>query len=290
VRFWRPCRRSGLTSSWHSGQLHSVSLIHWQPELGAAVDGAVCRGWPHIRRLREPKCCSELVCKARLMYSHMYIGSDVLLTLLWTELFVQNVAKSVDIHVDVNKSNSIFISPVCTSLISQKEQIVRKRNGHLKCKKGNQHTTGPNLETRLDTSPHLMPGYDHHFRPENRPKCKHWSTWFAAHVWATHDLAYFRRQIYTAQVLSLSAPNTHDRPRALEECSFCNTLHETLYGCPKYPTYSGRESAWISTYIPFIPRFYRFFHMLLWPACPLSLFDQIYMKEIKNSGENNGMG
>jgi hypothetical protein len=75
---------------------------------------------------------------------------------------------------------------------------------------------------------------------------------------------YIRRQIYTAQVISLSAPNTHDRPRAVEEGSFCNTLHETFYGCPRYPRYSGRESACrISTCIPFIPRFYRFFHVIV---------------------------
>jgi hypothetical protein len=29
------------------------------------------------------------------------------------------------------------------------------------------------LETRLDTSPDPKPGYNHHVRPENRPKCKH---------------------------------------------------------------------------------------------------------------------
>jgi hypothetical protein len=30
------------------------------------------------------------------------------------------------------------------------------------------------LETRLDTSPHLKPGYNHNIRPENRPDFKHW--------------------------------------------------------------------------------------------------------------------
>jgi hypothetical protein len=29
------------------------------------------------------------------------------------------------------------------------------------------------LETRLDRSPHLKPGYNRHVRTENRPKCKH---------------------------------------------------------------------------------------------------------------------
>jgi hypothetical protein len=69
-----------------------------------------------------------------------------------------------------------------------------------------------------------------------------------ANSWARHtkiqllseENLYFRRQIYTAQVLSLSAPNTHDRPRAVEEGSFCNTLHEMFCGCPRYHRYSGR--------------------------------------------------
>jgi hypothetical protein len=36
------------------------------------------------------------------------------------------------------------------------------------------------LERRLDMSPHLRPSYNRHVRPENRPTCKHWSTWFGS--------------------------------------------------------------------------------------------------------------
>jgi hypothetical protein len=40
---------------------------------------------------------------------------------------------------------------------------------------------GFSLETRLDTSPHLKPGYNHKARPEFRPDCTETEiTWFVS--------------------------------------------------------------------------------------------------------------